>query len=204
MDQIDEYRTLNELSEGVYRDRGSKFIGYAGPVYDLKGIKEFLKRTAKEHPKARHVCYAYRLGRDGNNFRENDDGEPSGSAGKPILGQIDSHRLSNIIIAVTRYFGGKLLGVPGLIKAYKSAAGSAITNGKILTKTVNDYFRINSGYGQLNELLNLVKNGTYIVANETYESTPELIVGVRKKLSSDFSKQLDLIDGINYKIEYTL
>src|SRR5215510_1222086 len=118
----DFYYTIEKEATAEFKDRGSKFIGYAFPVSSVEGFKEKLNEVKKLHPKATHHCFAYRLGLDGNAFRVSDDGEPSGSAGRPILGQIDSKQLTNTLIVVVRYFGGTLLGVPGLINAYKTAA----------------------------------------------------------------------------------
>ncbi|MDV7392848.1 YigZ family protein, partial [Arthrospira platensis SPKY1] len=120
----DTYRTLSGPSTGEFRDRGSKFLAYAFPVYTDEEIGLHLEEVRKLHPKARHHCYAYRLGLDGNHFRANDDGEPSGTAGRPILGQIDSFGLCNVLLVVTRYFGGTLLGTSGLINAYKLSAAA--------------------------------------------------------------------------------
>ncbi len=131
---MDNYYTIISPSEGQYRDRGSKFLAYCFPVKNIEEVEEYLMKIKTLHPKARHHCYAYRLGLDGNQFRSYDDGEPSHSAGLPILGQIDSFGLTNILIIVVRYFGGKLLGVNGLIKAYRESAADGLQNAKIVTR----------------------------------------------------------------------
>src|SRR5690242_1989774 len=126
MDELYKYRTLAANTTGEFKDRGSKFLAYAYPIQTTKDVKEHIQALKKEHPKAVHYCYAYRIGTDGKEFRANDDGEPSGSAGRPILGQIDSSGLTNVLVVVVRYFGGTLLGVPGLINAYKTATMEAL------------------------------------------------------------------------------
>ncbi|HPG12861.1 MAG TPA: YigZ family protein [Chitinophagaceae bacterium] len=122
---MNEFLTIEKSTTAEYKDRGSKFLAYAWPINDKDSFKEHLAAVKKEQPKASHHCFAYRIGTDGNNYRVSDDGEPSGTAGRPILGQIDSKELTNVLIIVVRYFGGTLLGVPGLIQAYKSAAAAA-------------------------------------------------------------------------------
>src|SRR6185436_9423323 len=130
------YFSIDKPSVAEFKDRGSKFIAYAYPVSAADEFKQYLQVLKKEHPKAVHHCFAYRIGTDGNNFRVSDDGEPSGSAGRPILGQIDSKELTNISIIVVRYFGGTLLGVPGLVHAYKSAAAMALKDAIVIQKSV--------------------------------------------------------------------
>jgi len=132
----DQYQTIFESSIGEFKDRGSKFIAYAYPVYTEKDWQKHLEEVKKLHFKARHHCYAYRLGLDGNQFRANDDGEPSGTAGRPILGQIDSFGLTNVFVVVVRYFGGTKLGTSGLINAYRESTATAFRNAQIIEKTV--------------------------------------------------------------------
>jgi uncharacterized YigZ family protein len=137
---MDTYQTLAQPAIGEFRDRGSKFIAYAYNVYTDEQIKNHIARLWKEHPKACHICYAYRLGLDKNNFRANDDGEPSGTAGKPILGQIDSFQVTHVLVAVVRYFGGTLLGTSGLIQAYRAATQEALSQAHIITILVVRFF----------------------------------------------------------------
>src|ERR1700704_389213 len=132
----DYYNTIEKPAIAEFKDRGSKFIAYAFAVADVNAFKERLAAIKKEHPKATHHCFAYRIGLDGNNFRVNDDGEPSGSAGRPVLGQIDSKQLTNVLVIVVRYFGGTLLGVPGLINAYKTTAALALQVTPVVRKPV--------------------------------------------------------------------
>src|ERR1700704_2284357 len=136
MSEPDVYQTISQQSLAEFKDRGSRFLAYAYPVKTVDEFKEKLQLLKKEHPKAVHHCFAYRIGLDGNNFRVNDDGEPSGSAGRPILGQIDSKQLTNVLVIVVRYFGGTLLGVPGLINAYKTTAALALQVTPVVRKPV--------------------------------------------------------------------
>jgi uncharacterized YigZ family protein len=151
------YRTLSIASEGLYKDKGSKFIAYAHPVKDLEEIKQILEQIRELHPKARHVCYAYRLGFSPEEARSNDDGEPSGSAGKPILNTILSHQLHYCLVAVVRYFGGTLLGVPGLIQAYKEASLDALNIENFCTLEPEKLVEISIEYAQLNDLMKIIK-----------------------------------------------
>ncbi|HRG83236.1 MAG TPA: YigZ family protein [Chitinophagaceae bacterium] len=144
-------------TQSEFRDRGSKFIAYAYPIEDIADFKEKLAALKKEHPKAVHHCFAYRIGMDGNVFRVSDDGEPSGSAGRPILGQIDSLRLTNVLVVVVRYFGGTLLGVPGLINAYKTATQEALQLAGKIEKPVLHFYRLQFDYTILNEVMRVVK-----------------------------------------------
>ncbi|MFT7606590.1 MAG: putative YigZ family protein, partial [Saprospiraceae bacterium] len=143
---IDLYKTIVAPSIGEFKDRGSKFIAYAYPVYTEEEWQEHLNTVKKEHFKARHHCFAFRIGLDKNNFRANDDGEPSGTAGRPILGQIDSFELTNVFVVVVRYFGGTKLGVSGLINAYKNATIDAFQQATIIEKTVEDIYKISFHY----------------------------------------------------------
>lgn len=161
------YKTISGKSTAEFKDRGSKFLGYAFPVSSNEEIKEHLQVLKKEHSKAVHHCFAWRLGNDGHHFRANDDGEPSGSAGKPILGQIDSKGLTNILIAVVRYFGGTLLGVPGLINAYKTTAEETIQNASVIEKNVEAIIHLEFQYNILNEVMNILKqHDAHIILND--------------------------------------
>ncbi len=152
-----KYTTIAAAGTGDFRDRGSKFLAYAYPVSTLENIKEHLQALKKEHPKAVHHCYAWRLGTDGNQYRANDDGEPSGSAGKPIIGQIDSMGLTNVLVVVARYFGGTLLGVPGLINAYKTATQLALEPLPRVEKWMETEFELSFDYPAMGEVLYLLK-----------------------------------------------
>ncbi len=152
-----EYKTLELESFGEFRDRGSKFIAFAAPIVSEKEAQNYIEQLKKNHPKARHWCYAWRLGADKNHFRANDDGEPSGTAGRPILGQIDSAGLTQVIIVVVRYFGGTLLGTSGLINAYKESARLALESATIVEKVYRTRIRINFNYTLMSDVMNAVK-----------------------------------------------
>lgn len=162
----DFYLTIEKESLAEFRDRGSRFLAYAFPVLSADNFKKRLKEIKEEHPKAAHHCFAYRIGTDGNNFRSSDDGEPSGSAGRPILGQIDSKELSNIAIIVVRYFGGTLLGVPGLINAYKTSASFALQLTPVIKKPVLIPYRLQFDYTILNEVMRIIKRNDCIVLKQ--------------------------------------
>jgi len=164
---MNNYYTIEKESQAEFKDRGSRFIAYAIPVETTDDFKKRLKALKEEHPKAAHHCFAYRIGTDGNNFRSSDDGEPAGSAGKPILGQIDSKSLINVAIIVVRYFGGSLLGVPGLINAYKTVASFALQITPMVEKPVLVKFDLQFDYTRMNEVMTFVKRyGGTILQNE--------------------------------------
>ncbi len=158
MNQITTYRTLELPIQAEFKDKGSRFLAFAYPVQTTEQVKKHVDDLRQEHHKARHWCYAYRLGVDGNQFRANDDGEPSGSAGRPILGQIDSFELIDVLVVVVRYFGGTLLGVPGLIHAYKTSTQMALENAQIIEKNIEKTVRIRCEYPYLNEAIRIAKN----------------------------------------------
>ena len=158
MNQITTYQTLKSPIQAEFKDKGSRFLAFAYPVQTAEQVKKRVDDLRQEHYKARHWCYAYRLGVDGNQFRANDDGEPSGSAGRPILGQIDSFELTDILVVVVRYFGGTLLGVPGLIYAYKTSTQMALENAQIIERNIEKTVRIRCEYPYLNEAIRIAKN----------------------------------------------
>jgi uncharacterized YigZ family protein len=165
----DFYLTIEKESLAEFKDRGSRFLAYAFPVLSAGDLKKRLKEIKEEHPKAAHHCFAYRIGTDGNNFRSSDDGEPSGSAGRPILGQIDSRELSNTAIIVVRYFGGTLLGVPGLINAYKTSASFVLQLSPIVKKPVLINYRLEFDYTILNDVMRIVKKNECIILNQALQ-----------------------------------
>ncbi len=176
----DTFKTISTASEGYFKDRGSKFISYAFPVQSEEDIKDILNRIKKEHHSARHHCFAWRIGADEPVFRINDDGEPSFTAGKPILGQILSFEVTNIFLVVVRYFGGTLLGTGGLINAYKSAARDALQNAKIITKTIEDSFNLKFPYKKMNPVMHIIKQENLNIANTRFELECSLNFSVRK------------------------
>ena len=163
----DFYFTIEKPSSAEFKDRGSKFIAYAFPIETADDFKTQLQRLKKEHPKAVHHCFAYRIGTDGNNFRSGDDGEPSGTAGKPILGQIDSKGITNAAVIVVRYWGGTLLGVPGLINAYKTATALALQVTPVIQKQVEISYSIEFDYTRMNEVMMIIKQyNCTVISNE--------------------------------------
>ena len=179
----DTYLTILSPSEGIYKDKGSKFMAYAFPVSSEDEIKKQLSDLRKEHHSARHHCYAYRLGADKLIYRTNDDGEPSGTAGKPIFGQIQSKELTDILMVVVRYFGGTLLGVSGLITAYKQAAADAIANATIVEKIVKQQFEIKFDYLQINDVMKIIKDEVLEIQSQNFELDCSLVFAVRKNKS---------------------
>ncbi len=168
MSNPDYFQTIEKTSLAEYKDRGSKFFAYAYPVQTTEECKQYLQQLKKEHAKAVHHCFAYRLGWDGNQFRVSDDGEPSGSAGRPMLGQIDSKQLTNVLVIVVRYFGGTLLGVPGLIQAYKSATAMALQLVPIIQKPIEVMYELHFDYTLMNEVMMVIKQtGCSVAAQET-------------------------------------
>ena len=211
----DQYKTIFKASKGEFKDRGSKFIAYAFPVYNEDEWQEKLQEVKKEHPKARHHCYAYRMGLDQNNFRANDDGEPSGTAGRPILGQIDHFELTNVFVVVVRYFGGTKLGTSGLINAYKNATFDALQNAQIIEKTLDDIFKISFDYALMSDVMNAVKKLDLEICKQEFGNEAFLEIAIRqsdreqmlKQLKSLISKirmeEIDKVDTIpGLKIDY--
>lgn len=187
---------MKYLSEGIYKEKGSKFIAFAVPCYTEKEAKEYLDIWRKEHYQSRHVCYAYRFGVDQKVFRANDDGEPNNSAGAPILGQIQSFDLSNILIGVVRYFGGTKLGVGGLIHAYKTAAKQAIENGEICELEVFDWIRINFDYAAMPNVMNLLKQHNLVMKDQVFEESCSLVVNLPLNKSTFIHEELKEITNV--------
>ena len=180
MENADHYFTIEKPSMAEFKDRGSKFLGYAFPITSPEHFKQHLQDLKKEHAKAVHHCFAYRLGLTNNIFRVSDDGEPAGTAGRPILGQIDSSGVTNTAIIVVRYFGGTLLGVPGLINAYKSAASMALQLTPFVQKTIECYYELSFDYTQMGEVMNVVKQYGCSVAEESMQLFCNLRIGIPK------------------------
>lgn len=172
------YRTLASLSEGLYKEKGSKFIAYAVACYSEEEAKEYLDSWRKQHHQARHLCYAYRFGVNQNIYRANDDGEPNNSAGAPILGQIQSYDLSNILIGVVRYFGGTKLGVGGLIHAYRTAAKEAVDIGEIIEKEVFEWLKLQFNYSDMPTTMSFIKQHSLTIEKQNFELTCELIIAL--------------------------
>lgn len=192
----DTYKTISNPAEGLYKDKGSKFIAYAYPVTSEEQIKEIVQAIKKEHYSARHHCYAWRLGHDKLLFRANDDGEPSSTAGKPILGQIQSFDLTNILIVVVRYFGGTLLGVSGLINAYRNAALDAINQAEIVEKLVEKQLLIEFDYGVMNDVMKLFKDEKLPQVDPQFDLRCRISTHIRLSELSRIEEGLNKIEGL--------
>ena len=186
----DEYRTIEKPSEGLFKDKGSRFVSFAWPVENEETIKAILQQVKKAHYTCNHHCYAFRLHPPGDVFRCSDDREPSGSAGRPILGQLLSYTLTDTLIVVARYFGGNLLGVPGLINAYRNAAIDAINNATIIVKTVNARIKISIPYELMNELLNVIRSESAEISKQEYGERMTFHISVRKSRKIAFIEKL--------------
>ncbi|MBL0144874.1 MAG: YigZ family protein [Chitinophagaceae bacterium] len=180
MNNQEYYNTIVQASSAEFKDRGSKFIAYAYPINTADEFKSYLQALKKEHPKAVHHCFAYRIGTDGNTFRSSDDGEPSGTAGKPILGQIDSKDITNVAVVVVRYWGGTLLGVPGLINAYKTATALALQVTPLVQKQIEVVYTIQFDYTQMNEIMLIVKQCNCSIISQELQLFCSITVGIPK------------------------
>lgn len=195
----DTYLTVQAPAESTFKDRGSKFLGYIYPIQSADEVKELIANLKAEHPKANHVCWAIRLTTDRSVFRVNDDGEPSGTAGKPILNTLLSANVTNVCVAVVRYFGGTLLGVPGLINAYKTAAQEALKEAEIIEKTINDRYQITISYAQLNEVMKVLKDEKISIVQQKMDSDCELIIEIRQQMVTKIITQLENIANLRLK-----
>lgn len=190
------YQTIDRPSTAEFKDRGSKFIAYAYPIQSADDFKQHLQLLKKEHPKAVHHCFAYRLGTDGNNFRSSDDGEPSGSAGKPILGQIDSKGITDVLVIVVRYWGGTLLGVPGLINAYKTATALALQVVPIIQKQVEKNYKLHFDYTMINDVMQILKQYQCSILSQELQLFCHLNVGIPVNRLQEVTYKLGEIRGV--------
>jgi len=195
----DVYQTIEKESQGYFKDKGSKFYAFAFPIKSEDEVKEIILRLRKEHHSARHHCYAWRLGTEEITFRVNDDGEPSSTAGKPILGQLQSFNVTNILIVVVRYFGGTLLGVSGLINAYRNAAADALGNAEIKQKIIEREVVLDFTYNELADVMNIIKQENLTVIQSRFEEKCNLIFSVRKSEYEKVMKIFKNIYGVNLK-----
>lgn len=186
----DAYSSISAPAEGLFKDNGSRFIALAWPVETQQQIKDIVDSLKKEYHDARHHCYAYRLGYKGDRFRANDDGEPSGSAGRPILGQIDSMGLSDVLVVVVRYFGGIKLGIPGLIRAYKTSTADALGQAEIIEKVAGKRFRLTFDYLSMNRVMKVLKDLGLTPVGQDFGLQCSLEVRVRLALEEDFRNRL--------------
>lgn len=196
-DIVDVYKTIAEVSEAIYTEKRSKFIAFAIPVESQDEIKQHLERLQKEYYDARHICYAYMLGKDRKDFRANDNGEPSGTAGKPILGQINSNELSDILIVVIRYFGGIKLGTSGLIVAYREAAAEAISNATIIERIVKSEIEMTFEYPFLNGVMKVIKDENVDIVTQTYDMDCYMKISVRDSLKEQVENKLLKVETLS-------
>ena len=194
--QEDLYKTIKQASEGYYSEKRSRFISYAVPVRTVDEVKERLDKFRKQYYDARHICWAYMLGQERKEFRTNDDGEPSSTAGKPILGQINSNELTDILIVVIRYFGGIELGTSRLIVAYRTAAAEAIASACIEERTVDEEIQIMFAYPYLNGVMRIVKEMQPEILSQSFEMTCQMTLRIRKALSSELRRRLAKIESV--------
>jgi uncharacterized YigZ family protein len=195
----DLYQTIEKESHGFFKEKGSKFFAFAFPVTNEEEIKEKLYSLRKEHHSARHHCYAWRLGAEEITFRAVDDGEPPSTAGKPILGQLQSFNLTNVLIVVVRYFGGTLLGTGGLINAYRSAAADALKNAEIKQKTVEKEITLDFTYNEMAEVMNVIKQENLTVIYTRFEESCNLALTVRKSEIDKVTNIFRNIYGVSVK-----
>lgn len=193
------YNTIEQSSIEEFKERGSKFIAYAYPIETVDDFKKLLQNLKKEHPKAVHHCFAYRMGTDGNNFRVSDDGEPAGTAGRPILGQIDSKEITNTAVIVVRYFGGTLLGVPGLINAYKTAATLALQVVPIIQKQVEVKYAIHFDYTQINEVMMVMKQYNCTIITQQMQLFCHINAGIAKSRLQEVLYRLKELQQVEVK-----
>lgn len=196
---VDIYKTIKGNAEGIFRDRGSRFLAFAFPVTEQDQIKPILDQLRKEHHDARHHCFAYMLGSERTIFRSNDDGEPSGTGGRPILGQINSYGLTNILIVVVRYFGGTLLGVSGLINAYRSAAENAIQNSEIIECTLKEYYEIKYPYTSMNDVMKIIKEEDISQSEQEFDIICTIKICMRASAKEKVLKRLERVEKLEYR-----
>ena len=194
----DTYKSIAAPSEGLYKELGSRFIALAYPVETEEEVKSIVDGLKKKYHDARHHCYAYRLGLNGERFRANDDGEPASSAGRPILGQIDSAGLSDVLVVVVRYFGGIKLGIPGLIRAYKTATADAVAQAQVVEKVAGRNYRLDFDYLSMNAVMKVVKDLALPQKDLSFGEACSLTVRVRLSAEADFCSRMSGIEGCRF------
>ena len=199
MNSPSQYRTIAAKESALFTDKGSKFIAYAFPIETPADFKKHLEEIKKEHPKATHNCFAYRIGQNKDQFRANDDGEPSGTAGRPILGQIDSLGLTNVLIIVVRYFGGTLLGVPGLIHAYRSAAAAVLEKSPLLYKDITTSCRIECDYTALNEVMQMLKQERVAMTEKNIGLYCDIVALIPVEIKESLINSINALPGCTVK-----
>lgn len=194
----DLFKTIASPSEGLYTEKRSKFLAFAFPVSTVEEVKALLEEYQKKYYDARHLCYAYMLGHERTTFRSNDNGEPSGTAGKPILGQINSNELTNVLIMVVRYFGGIKLGTSGLIQAYKAAAAESIAAATIVERTVDEVVTIAFEYPLMNAVMRIVKEENPAIRAQTFDNDCQMTLAIRASLMPRLRQRLEKVDGLRF------
>lgn len=195
----DSYKTILQLSSGAFSDRGSKFLAFIYPVRAEGEVKEILSRLRKEHPKANHHCWAFRLSPDRSVFRVSDDGEPSGTAGRPILNTLLSYDVTNVLAVVVRYFGGTLLGVPGLINAYKKATIDALDQAAIIELSISSVYEISFDHSKMNDTMKIIKDEGLKVRNQIFDNLSVIQVDIRLSQQEKVLGRFKNIDGLQVK-----
>jgi|SRR6056297_1171717 len=195
----DEFLTIAKPSEGFYKEKGSKFLGFAYPLQDEEQVKSKLEQLKSTYHDARHHCYAYRLGPQGDTYRVNDDGEPSSTAGRPIFGQIQSHGLTNVLVVVIRYFGGTLLGTSGLIRSYKEAADQALQQARIIKKTIQSLYELEFDYTLMNEVMKVLHETGIQPYERDFQEKVTFRIGIRKSQEQQVIDQFKRIHQLTLK-----
>jgi uncharacterized YigZ family protein len=195
----DTFQTISAPTQGIYKEKGSKFLSFAIPVTDVEEVKNIVKDYRKRFFDARHVCYAYMLGAERTEYRANDDGEPSGTAGRPILGQINSRELTNVLVIVVRYFGGILLGTGGLVTAYKDAAADALNQADILEKTVDVSFSIYFKYMMMNDVMRVIKDTNAHMIKQDFDNYCTMKISIRMQDAVFLIKKLETINSLSFQ-----
>lgn len=200
MSDFDQYRTIKNTSKGVYKEKGSKFYAFAYPVYTEDEFKNHLQALKKQYHDARHHVYAFRLGADKKKYRASDDGEPANSSGPPVLGQIQSYDLTNIMIVVIRYFGGTKLGIPGLIHAYKTAASDAIEHATIITKTEKQHLSVHFEYPDMNHIMRIIKEENLKIIEQDFQISCKMELAIRKRDAAQIRDRINKLEKVTAEI----
>ena len=203
MEQPGVYKTILNPSEGSYKEKGSKFLAFAYPVMDEEVIKQHIQELRQKYYDARHHCYAWQLGLDENHFRANDDGEPSGTAGKPIYRQIRSNGVTNIVVVVVRYFGGIKLGASGLLTAYKSAAADALANAILVERTVNDHINLTFSYAVMNDIMKIIKEEEPTIISQNFDTSCAMQLSVRVSKSKSLISRFEHVESVGVELLFT-
>lgn len=193
----DLYKTITQPAEGIYKDKGSKFLAFAYPITNIEDVKPLVDALKSKYYDARHHCFAYRLGQHGQTWRAVDDGEPSATAGRPILGQLQSAEITNVLVVVVRYFGGTKLGVSGLINAYKEATVDVISNAEVVERTLETLFLLEFGYTTMNDVMRVIKECEPQILEQTFDNLCRIKLSIRRDNAEIFRNKCSKIEGLN-------